>query len=432
MHPEGVINEIKFSILSEQDVLNESVLEITNPKLQGDNTVQDARLGSAIPSSAKCPTCLEEGIKCRGHFGHIRLNYPIFHPLFEKYILKLLKLFCFSCFRAIRVTINKECIAYDKINKWTDKKYICPHCGMIQPTWSFVHKNAFIQMQTANKTILCTPYDIRTLFINYYKEDLEKIGVICWPENMIIVNFPIIPPCARPSVYSENKANDDHLTVQYTEIVKANLAIDPAIHPLNKEHKQLVKITTLIYRISALFLNTKEKGKDVQGYRQRICGKTGLLRENLMGKRVDQSGRTVIGPEPTLTMDQVAVPEKMARQLTTVENVCATNIERLEQLKSMGKINFVNSSMQFDKLKYGDVVERQLCNGDYVIINRQPSLHKGSKIAFKTVISPAKTICFNLCNTKSFNADFDGDEMNIHVPQSPVEIAYKTIFYLYT
>ena len=418
MHPEGIVNEIKFSVLSEKDILNESVLEITSTKLTGIGSIQDARLGPAIPElNEKCPTCYEESVNCRGHFGHIMLNYPVLHPLFEKEILKILKLFCYTCFRFLRITMKGEYTLFDKITKWTDKKYMCPHCGAHQPIWSITDKFIFVQMQFPDKKIKCTPYDIKVLLSNFSKDDLEKIGVLCWPENMIITAFPIIPPCARPSIYTEDKVSDDHLTIRYIEIIKANTKIDPKQHP----SKQLMEIATLIWRISVMFSNTGGKGKysttgkAIQGYRQKLCGKNGLARENMMGKRVDQSGRTVIGPEPTLRIDQVAVPEHMAQLLTVVETACAYNLPALERIHARGQVNYVNGQPPTNEpLKIGDVVTRQLLDNDRVIINRQPTLHKGSMIGFKAVISKSKTICFNLSVTKSFNADFDGDEMNIH------------------
>ncbi len=436
----GVITDIQFSILSERDVLNESVLEITSAKSTGVGTIQDARLGPTIPEiDTKCPTCLEDGINCRGHFGHIMLNYPIIHPLFEKEVLKVLKIFCYSCFRFIRTTMNGQFVHFDKIIKWTDKKYICPHCGIQQPNWSLVDKGALIQMQFSNNTIMCTPLDIHALMSNFYKEDLEKICITTWPENMIITALPIIPPCARPSVYAEDKVNDDHLTIQYIEIIKANSNIETKsqLEDMTEEErkrkleKREESIHTLIWRLSVLFNNSASKGKYnttgkvIQGYRQRLCGKNGLARENLMGKRVNQSGRTVIGPEPTLRIDQVSVPAEMAKLLSTNEIVCKYNLSRIEHLIKAGRINTVNGNQVTSdiQLNIGDEISRQLLDNDIVMINRQPTLHKGSMMAAHVVISPAKTLCFNLSITKSFNADFDGDEMNIHVPQSYQEMA---------
>ena len=195
-------------------------------------------------------------------------------------------------------------------------------------------------------------------------------------------------------------------------------------------------IKTLIFRITTLFNNSAGKskysttGKVIQGFKERLCGKKGVLRENLMGKRVEQSGRTVIGSEPTLLINQVAVPQGMADILTYRERVSIYNYERLAAMLGRGLVAYVHrAATTIDtrfaadlELQVGDFIDRHLMNGDMVLINRQPTLHTGSMIAFNTVIHSGKTLCFNLSNTKTFNADFDGDEMNIHVPQSPSSV----------
>jgi DNA-directed RNA polymerase beta' subunit len=428
-HSEGVFTEIKFSVMSESDILNMSVLEITNTKLFGENSVQDPRLGPGVPESRViCVTCQNSSFNCPGHFGHIRLNYPIFHPLFEDEIIKVLKIFCFRCFRFIRINPDGSFPQIEKIVKWTEKKYICPHCGASQPTWSYSQKNFTIKCDSGEKQLLCSTRDIRSILSNFNKHDLEIIGITSWPENMIITVLPVVPPCCRPSLHTEEKINDDHLTVQYSEILKANFAIDPEA----SVQSQAASISTLIWRISVLINNPGCKGKYntngkiIQGFGQRLAGKDGLPRENLMGKRVDQSGRTVIGAEPTLRIDQVSIPNKMASVLSREETVCIYNKHVIDELFRKGKILSVQRNeklVKVDSLQLGDIVNRQLQTGDTVLINRQPTLHKGSMIAFKAVLSDSKTICFNLSNAKTFNADFDGDEMNIHVPQKYNEVA---------
>lgn len=219
-------------------------------------------------------------------------------------------------------------------------------------------------------------------------------------------------------------------------------------------------------------------GRPIKGLKERMTGKEGQIRTNLMGKRVDQSGRTVIGPDPTLKMGQLAVPIEMAEILTVPITVCNFNIDMMTKVVNEGRANFVIKSngasinlkralydrgtqlkhgdilIRKDKeivihngkmilqvgdllkrkgsfvenLKYpslrkynltiGDVVERKLINGDIVLLNRQPTLHKASMMAQEVVIRPYKTLRMNLAITKPFNADFDGDEMNIHVPQT--------------
>lgn len=194
----------------------------------------------------------------------------------------------------------------------------------------------------------------------------------------------------------------------------------------------------------ALYMNSEMTGvpqsmlssKPIRGLMQRLKGKGGRFRGNLSGKRADFSARTVISPDPNLAIDEVAVPESIAKTLTFPERVCAHNIHKLRRLVMRGPdvhpgANFVEFSSRVKKylkygdrrqiaseLKIGDTVERHLDNGDLVLFNRQPSLHKLSIMAHRVRVSPHRTFSFNVAVCVPYNADFDGDEMNLHAPQT--------------
>lgn len=133
--------------------------------------------------------------------------------------------------------------------------------------------------------------------------------------------------------------------------------------------------------------------KPIRGFVQRLKGKQGRFRGNLSGKRVDFSGRTVISPDPNLRIDEVAVPERVAKILTYPERVTQHNIEILKQAVRNGTeihpganfvargdnkkfLKFGNRNAIADGLSIGDIVERHIVDGDIVLFNRQPSLHK--------------------------------------------------------
>ena len=191
-------------------------------------------------------------------------------------------------------------------------------------------------------------------------------------------------------------------------------------------------------------------GKSIRALNQRLKGKHGRFRQNLLGKRVDFTGRTVISPDPNCAIDEVIIPVHMAKVLTYPERVNRYNIQKLKDLILQGSdthpgANMVISNSQpseekdedvpssvghplqimnrnfrkkvADELKYGDVVERHLEDGDCVLFNRQPSLHRVSIMAHRARVMPFRTLRFNECVCKPYNADFDGDEMNIHLPQ---------------
>ena len=174
-----------------------------------------------------------------------------------------------------------------------------------------------------------------------------------------------------------------------------------------------------------------------RGFYQRLKGKQGRFRGNLSGKRVNFSGRTVISPDPNLGVDEVAVPLHVCRILTFPERVNDANLQRLraavkngphkypgaefvESVKEarMRNLRFANCKAWGDRLSIGDIVHRHLVDGDYVLFNRQPSLHRMSIMCHKVKARPWRTFRFNECVCKPYNADFDGDEMNLHVPQT--------------
>lgn len=196
----------------------------------------------------------------------------------------------------------------------------------------------------------------------------------------------------------------------------------------------------------ALYINSETSGiplnmapkKPARCFYQRLKGKQGRFRSNLSGKRVNFSARTVISPDPNLRIDEVAVPRHVAMIMTFPEVVTRANIDYMRQLIINGPnqwpgakfyqankpgsikkfLKFANRKDVAKYLKPGDKVERHLKDGDVVLFNRQPSLHKVSMMAHYAVVKPHRTFRFNECVCNPYNADFDGDEMNLHLPQT--------------
>lgn len=479
----SVFDCIEFGVLSAKEIQQMAVVEINNTKLYGPNSVYDERLGPTVITKDNCITCGCTAKMCTGHFGYIKLSHPIFHPLYEKEIIKILKLFCFSCFRLIHQSEKK-------LDRVIEKSSVCPYCNLRQPVWEVDEQGgdsiSYLNMQFEDQRVECSTYDVLSMFEHYSAEDLESLGIYTDPVNLIIQLLPVLPPSTRPVVMLDDKYCDDDLTIQYIEIIKVNNLIQTKKEAGNATDLDK-HIKVLYFRISSLFNNSSGKskhntnGKAIKGIKERLATKNGLMRENLMGKRVEQSARTVIGPEPTLCMNELAVPEEFAQTLTIAERVTPFNIDYLTRLVHSGLAKFVrkrtptgdwmeinlqyalkrrgtrlvngdiiirqgreirydpkmtlkptdyiiregdltNVMMDSDKtiqLELGDIVDRCIRNGDYVILNRQPTLHSGSMIAQRVKIIPGKTLRFSLCITKSLNADFDGDEGNLHVPQQP-------------
>jgi DNA-directed RNA polymerase III subunit RPC1 len=266
------------------------------------------------------------------------------------------------------------------------------------------------------------------------------------PKDLILTRIPVPPISIRPSIVSDLKAgtNEDNLTMKLTEILFINDAIQRHRQcgmkiQMYNEDWEFLQLHCALYinsEMSGIPLNMQPK-KSGRGLVQRLKGKQGRFRGNLSGKRVDFSSRTVISPDPNLRIDQVGVPIHVAKVLTYPERVNKCNIELMRHLVQNGPdihpgANFVvQGKTQFRKflrygnrqkiaqdLQYGDKVERHLCDDDVVLFNRQPSLHKLSIMAHKAKVLENRTFRFNECVCTPYNADFDGDEMNLHLPQT--------------
>ncbi|XP_077557987.1 DNA-directed RNA polymerase III subunit RPC1-like [Haemaphysalis longicornis] len=286
------------------------------------------------------------------------------------------------------------------------------------------------------------------LFRRIPDEDLPLLVMECGngrPEGLLLTSVPVPPLCVRPSVFdvSGRRSAEGDLTQMLSEIIKRNGEIRRELEQ-NRPWPIIMLRWEELQASCGLYLNgelpslpASMQPRPVQGLVQRLKGKRGRFRGNLSGKRVDFSSRTVISPDPNLRIDEVGVPRHVAKILTYPERVTPHNLERLRQLVLNGSdthpgANFLTKrgsesrkSLRFGNrvelarfLQRGDIVERHLCDGDVVLFNRQPSLHKLSVMAHFAKVLPHLTFRFNECVCTPYNADFDGDEMNLHVPQT--------------
>ncbi|XP_072757329.1 DNA-directed RNA polymerase III subunit RPC1-like [Anoplolepis gracilipes] len=264
------------------------------------------------------------------------------------------------------------------------------------------------------------------------------------PADLILTRIPVPPVCIRPSALSDTKAgtNEDYLTMKLSEISLIN---DVIRKQNNVNINMYMEHWDFLQLHCGLYINSEMSGipphmqpkKFGRGMVQRLKGKQGRFRGNLSGKRVDFSSRTVISPDPNLRIDQVGIPMQVAMILTYPEKVNPSNIELMRTLVRNGPhvhpganyvqyhdsqnrvyLQYGNRKKLAQDLKNGDIVERHLKDDDLVLFNRQPSLHKLSIMAHKTKILNHRTFRFNECCCAPYNADFDGDEMNIHLPQT--------------
>lgn len=283
-------------------------------------------------------------------------------------------------------------------------------------------------------------------------EDVQLLDMdprIGRPEKMILQSMPVPPLCVRPTVCADPSqgSNEDDLTMQARSILEINGVIGRLLDMGDVNSATLFESWDHLQFEITRYINADHPGlplpegndskKPIRGVSQRLKGKTGRFRGNLSGKRVDFSGRTVISPDPNLRIDQVGIPIHVAKILTFPERVTSFNVQRLkiavrngpevypganflEMQKDGTKrfLKFGDRRKLSEEMKFGDIVERHLIEGDVVLFNRQPSLHRISIMAHRVKISPHRTFRFNECVCAPYNADFDGDEMNVHVPQT--------------
>lgn len=284
-----------------------------------------------------------------------------------------------------------------------------------------------------------SPLTVLSLFKRMPDEDCELLNLYGRPERFLVTDIAVPPIPVRPSAFvgSGSQTNENDLTSMLRGIINSNTNLRSQLQggsPYLLDNSWAVlqmQVIEYINSESPSVVDAKHRGLI-----QRLKGKTGRFRGNLSGKRVEFTGRTVISPDPNLKISEVGIPVLMARVLVYPERVSSHNIEKLRQCVRNGPskypganfvvkadgarlhLKYVEKKSAANELKYGEVVERHLEDGDIVLFNRQPSLHRMSIMSHRARIMPWRTLRFNESVCNPYNADFDGDEMNMHVPQT--------------
>ena len=292
------------------------------------------------------------------------------------------------------------------------------------------------------------PSDIRDWFEDIPDEDLGVLGIDAddsRPEWMILTVLPVPPVTTRPSITLDNgQRSEDDLTHKLVDIIRINQRFMEnreagAPQLIIEDLWELLQyhVTTFVdNEISGTPPARHRSGRPLKTLSQRLKGKEGRFRGSLSGKRVNFSARTVISPDPTLSLNEVGVPDRVAKEMTQTLNVTERNVEEARQYVRNGpeahpganyvrrpdgrrlKVTEKNCAELAEKVEAGWEVNRHLVDGDIVIFNRQPSLHRMSIMAHEVVVMPYKTFRLNTVVCPPYNADFDGDEMNMHALQN--------------
>lgn len=415
------IDRIHFDVLDETLISSTAALEIKNTE-----DLEHIKLG-ARPNEP-CATCSGDIYSCPGHFGYIRLAEPLFNIIFFKHTINALSQVCINCYHPVHEK-EKTCsqCGFPIPNLYTDKlsKEL-----RIRMKFSIVQRRNSQHVLPATNFI--TPTKARNILLQSNNPRLA---------SMIMTLLPVLPTIARPSlVTTDGKISKDELTHAYNNILRKNKEWVDAIQKKRPTHIRKNIMQTLQRAIDKILMDTKAGKKvsatqpDTKGFnegvksiRDRIAGKRGRIRLNIQGKRCNFTARTVASCDANLSVDQIGLPISIAQNLTFPERCTRLNIKWLEKIIANDKANSIERQ---DGSRYnivdiehtiqlvpGDIVHRQLMDDDLVAINRQPSLHKYSIFGLRVKILPFSTVRINVSVTTPLNADFDGDELNIHVPQ---------------
>jgi len=458
---------VQFGIANPENLIKRSVVEVTTDKTYQNNQpiangVFDARFG-VIENGKVCPTCKQTNQFCPGHFGHIRLARPVYLYQFFDMVEKLANVICLNC---SKILANEDVVTSLKSTGLSRFKEVrdlrptprkdevlqCPHCetAIFKKIAKVIGKAATLEGQSnveGTEPVAIQAEMILRAFQRMTDQDCRLIGLnpeFARPEWMICTVLAVPPLTVRPSVVmDDNQRMEDDLTHKLIDILRAN---DKVREKIDKEEsaevldKYTAKLqydvaTYVDNDIKGLEPSAQRSGRPLRTLKSRFGAKTGRVRGNLMGKRVDFSARSVITPDANIELDELGVPEEIAINLTFPEIVSPYNRDRLLGYVKNGpdkhpgaKSVYLKADDRTVSLRYvnpdtidireGDVVHRHLIHGDIVLFNRQPSLHKASMMAHRVVVLPYSTFRLNVSATRPYNADFDGDEMNMHVPQS--------------
>ena len=458
------IGKIRFGLISPQEFRKMSVVKIITADTYDDDGfpiemgLMDPRLG-VIDPGLRCRSCGGRPGECPGHFGHIDLIAPVIHVGFAKLIRKVLRAICRDCSRLMLKENEKKMYLgqiqeLERLGQMTDdmvnkvfsearKNKTCPYCGAPQQEIKFERPLSYIE--DGHKL---TASDIRDRFEKIPDEDIQVMGMnpaTARPEWIILTVLPVPPVTMRPSITLESgQRSEDDLTHKLVDIIRINQRFQE-----NREAgaPQLIiedLWELLQYHVTTFLDNTvsgvpparHRSGRPLKTLSQRLKGKEGRFRGSLSGKRVNFSARTVISPDPNLSIGEVGVPMDIAMELSVPMIANARNMEIVKTFVRRGPdrhpgVNYVtrpdqrrvkvtekNCEEVAEQIDVGWKIDRQLADGDIVLFNRQPSLHRMSIMSHRVKVMPYKTFRLNPAVCPPYNADFDGDEMNMHVPQT--------------
>lgn len=466
------IEKIQFSVFRNKDVLNYSVVKVEHPEayengMPKKNGIVDSNLGTT-DNNRICSKCGEGLLTCPGHFGHTVLHEPVFNYTLKEQIKNVLSCVCLRCSKLLLSKSTKDigelmqhkknksrfnlikklpkpqrCQNVDNQNNACNAEVTKIRTSPLNGYWNLIsEENASkdeagtVQDKKKNKTVL-TASMVHAIFVNISDADWILMGFEPSkgrPEDWIIKNFAIPPLAIRPTIKQDSlvsMSSEDTLQNKISEIIKNNINIEKNKTKGNVTEAELKTKNDLVnilqYSVSSFQVNdtnlptslSKGTNRPAKSVSERLKGKTGRIRFNIMGKRTNFSARTVITSNPNLSLFELGVPKTIAMNVPFRETVNEYNFDQLSIAVRNGRdihpgANYVikNNGPTYDlrivktiNLEYGDIVERHLIDGDLVLFNRQPTLHKGSAMSHKIKVLNGETYRLNVSATEPYNAD---------------------------
>ncbi len=460
------VKSIQFSMLSPNAVKRMSVAKVVTPELYDregypvDGGLMDIRMG-VIDPGLRCKTCGQRLKECPGHFGYMDLARPVLHIKYLDIILRYLRSTCLDCGR-ILVEAEKVKKHLENVQKAEQEKRYkvkknlinafansiklikkCPHCQAKQKKITIEKPSTILE---DGKRL--TPIQVKARLEKINDEDIIALGndpKNSRPEWTVLDILAVPPVTIRPSITLQSgERSEDDLTHKLSDIVRINQRLFENINAGAPEIIIEDLWDLLQYHVTTFFDNSvaqvpvarHRSGQPLKTLHERIKSKEGRFRHNLAGKRVNFSARTVISADPKIKFNEVGVPKIIAMELTIPEKATEWNIEWLKELIKQGPKNYPGANyvirpdgkkksiteetqeILLEELQPGYIVERHIVDGDISIFNRQPSLHRMSIMCHKIKILPGRSFRLNPAVCTPYGADFDGDEMNLHIPQT--------------
>jgi len=475
------IQRIEFGILSPEEIKRYAVIEVIPSSRQVDDDENvgdlfDTRMG-VVNKRERCRTCHHMSEKCSGHIGYIDLAYPLIKQEYSRTIKLILDATCIKCSKLI---INRDIAknatsglhgksAQDKIKKLlptTKKAILCPHCATVQPkiknkgqlaieyTYSHIKSEILsdsklpdnLHEKIMEEYVTYPNLDILNRLKILNNETIRCFGLhpkTAHPAWMLWTILPVSPPVVRPNTQSDGQHSYDDFSHLYIHILDSNEQLRKYIDSGKDIDTIVDELNSFVCAISFNNISSKQithtqTRKPYLSIKSRVDGKEGIFRKNLIAKRVNFNARTVVSAGPHTAINHLGVPKKIAMNLTVPIKATIFNINGLQQSVLNGPdvypgANYIKSGGNSRNLRIGnradimvslgDEVGVHIRQNDPVLFNRQPTLWDKNILCHATDVVPHNTFRLNLSTTFAYNADFDGDEMNMHLAQSEATLA---------